>query len=82
MQVRYRPGMLDETGQRLFYSTLETQPYRRDIDMRNQRKPLALNKQTLRALTLGQVDDPDAPFSGCTQRDNTCTTKREMLCLR
>jgi len=50
--------------------------------MRNQRKPLLLNKQTLRALTMGHVDDPDAPFSGCTQRDNTCTTKREMLCLR
>lgn len=50
--------------------------------MRNRRKPLALHRQTLRTLALGHVDDPDAPVSGCTQRDNTCTTKREMICLK
>jgi hypothetical protein len=48
--------------------------------MRKHRKPLVLNKQTLRALSLGHAQVADAPFSGCTQRDNTCTTKRDMAC--
>lgn len=48
--------------------------------MRKPRKPLVLNKETLRALSMGRTQGADAPFSGCTQRDNTCTTKREMVC--
>jgi hypothetical protein len=80
MQVRYRRRKLDDTGPRLLYSGFD--PTVLEDHMRNRRDTLVLNKQTLRALTLGQVEGPDAPFSGCTQRDNTCTTKREMLCLR
>jgi hypothetical protein len=50
--------------------------------MRNQRKLLVLNKETLRALGQGRAPADHDPLSGCTQRDNTCTTKREMICMK